>query len=399
MSSHVMPTYFNQFPVAFERGEGVWLWDTEGRKYLDALSGIGVCSLGHAHPAVTQVIIEQAHKVLHTSNTFRIPHQEKLADKLCEISGMEQVYFCNSGAEANETAIKLTRLFARNKKIQNPTVITLLNSFHGRTFATLCATGSERIQQGFEPLMSEFVHLHLNDLVALEKSVRDDKNMVAILFECVQGDGGIHSVTSEYIQKIRQLCDEHDLLMIVDEVQTGIGRTGEWFAYQHDTVLPDIVTSAKALGNGIPIGACMVRGKACNLFGPGKHGSTFGGNPFACAVGWVVINAIENDNVLTHVRYIGDYLKIRLIEAFKQYPCIVDVRGKGLMIGLELNCQAFDIVPIGIRHGLLFNVVANNVIRILPPLILSQIEADEIVSRLQIIVDEFCLLKVATSEI
>ncbi len=383
-----MPTYFNQMPIAFERGEGVWLWDTQGRRYLDALSGIAVCNLGHVHPAVTEVIITQARKLLHTSNTFQIPHQKKLAAKLCSISGMEQVYFCNSGAEANETAIKLTRMFARKKKVSNPTIITLQNSFHGRTFATLCATGTTRIQQGFEPLMPGFIHLPLNDIDALEKKIREDKNLTAILFECVQGDGGIQLVTSEYMQKIRLLCNEHNLLMIVDEIQTGIGRTGQWFAYQHDGVEPDIVTSAKALGNGIPIAACMARGVACNLFGPGQHGSTFGGSPFACAVSLAVLETIENDNLLIHTQRIGEYLKLCLMSTFREHPLVVDIRGKGLMLGIELTCQAIESVKVGLKHGLLFNVVANKVIRLLPPLILSYSEADEIVCRLRATIDD-----------
>ena len=391
MPSHVMPTYFNQYPIAFETGHGVWLWDTQGNKYLDALSGIGVCGLGHTHAAITHAIVEQAHKILHTSNTFRIPNQEKLADKLCEISGMEQVYFCNSGAEANETAIKLSRLYARKKNIANPSVITLKNSFHGRSFATLSATGSERIQEGFEPLMPGFIHLKLNDIKSLEAIIHNDQTIVAILFECVQGDGGIYSITQDYIKKIRELCNQYDLLMMVDEVQTGIGRTGQWFAYQHHDILPDVVTSAKALGNGIPIGACMARGNACNLFTPGKHGSTFGGNPFACAVGLAVIETMQNEDILSHVQRMGQYLKQQLNHTFKHHPNVITIRSYGLMLGIELSQPAMDIVRIGIKHRLLFNVVANNVIRLLPPLIITTIEADEIVSRLKIIVDEFVL--------
>ncbi len=389
MSSHVMPTYFNQYPIAFERGAGAWLWDTEGTPYLDALSGIAVCGLGHTHPAITQAIVEQAHKVLHTSNTFKIPNQEKLADILCDISGMEQAYFCNSGAEANETAIKLSRLYARKKNIENPSVITLKNSFHGRSFATLSATGSERIQKGFEPLMSDFIHLPINDIEALQLTIQQDPNIVAILFECVQGDGGIHSVTSDYIHKIRALCNEHDLLMMIDEVQTGIGRTGQWFAYQHHDTWPDVVTSAKALGNGIPIGACMVRGKACHLFTPGKHGSTFGGNPLACAVGLAVIATMQKDELLAHVQQVGCYLRQQLTQAFEHHPNVVDIRGRGLMLGIELNRQAMDIMSIGIKHRLLFNVVANKVIRLLPPLIITTKEADDMVMRLKCIINEF----------
>ena len=310
--SHIMPTYFNQFPVAFDHGKGAWLWDTEGKAYLDILSGIAVCSLGHAHPAVTKAITEQANKLLHTSNTFRTPNQEKLAEKLCEVSGMEQVYFCNSGAEANEAAIKLTRLYAHKKNIAKPVVITMENSFHGRSMATLSATGAKRIQEGFEPLVDSFIHLPLNDIAALEKTVSDNPNVIAIMLECLQGDGGLYAASPEYIQKIRTLCNEKDLLMIVDEVQTGLCRTGKWFAFQYHNIMPDVVTVAKALGNGVPIGACMARGKACNLFGPGKHGTTFGGNPFVCAVGIAVIETMQSENIAEHAKNISDYFITKL---------------------------------------------------------------------------------------
>lgn len=397
MTSHVMPTYFNQLPIAFDHGKGIWIWDTEDKCYLDSLAGIAVCSLGHAHPAITKAITEQANKLLHTSNTYRIPQQEKLADKLCQISGMEQVYFCNSGAEANEAAIKLSRLYARKKNIANPTVITMLNSFHGRTFATMCATGAERIQKGFEPLMPGFIHLPLNDIAALEATVANDPNIIAIMLECTQGDGGLHSATPEYYQTIRQLCDRHDLLMIGDEVQTGIGRTGKWFGFQHYNVVPDIITSAKALGNGIPIGACLARGKACNLFGPGKHGSTFGGSPFACAVGVAVIETMQHEQIPAQAERIGKYLLQRLQQALGQHPNVKGIRGKGLMLGVEVDRNAMGMVAIGLKHGLLFNIVANTVIRLLPPLIITEAEADELVNRLEASIKEFVNLPVKAS--
>jgi acetylornithine aminotransferase len=384
-----MPTYFNQLPVMFEHGKGAWLWDTEGKQYLDALSGIAVCSLGHAHPRITKKIAEQAAKLIHSSNTFLNKQQIDLAEKLCKIAGMDQVYFANSGAEANEAAIKMSRLYAKKKNIVNPTVITLKNSFHGRTMATLSATGAERIQIGFEPLVSHFVHLDMNDLAGLKAYLKQDQNVIAIMFELVQGDGGISIADPEYVKSIRELCDRLDLLMIVDEVQTGIGRTGEWFCYQHYDVLPDIVTSAKALGNGLPVGACLARAKANNLFGPGKHGTTFGGTHLVCAVSLEVLNTMEEEGILAHADKMGRYLQSKLRQAFADNPHVVEIRGKGLMIGIELDRQAMGIMPLTLKHGLLFNIVANKVIRLLPPLIISEQEADEIVKRLKLIVDEF----------
>ncbi|MDO8954518.1 MAG: aspartate aminotransferase family protein [Gammaproteobacteria bacterium] len=389
MSSYLMPTYFNQLPVMFERGQGIWLWDTEGNCYLDALAGIAVCSLGHCHPRITAKIIEQAGKLIHSSNTFLNKEQQLLAEKLCEISGMDQVYFANSGAEANEAAIKMTRLYAKKKGIANPTVITLNNSFHGRTMATLSATGAERIQTGFEPLVSHFVHLDMNDSAGLKAYLEQDKNVVAIMLELVQGDGGISIASPEYVAIIRELCDKQDLLMIVDEVQTGIGRTGKWFCYQHYNVMPDIVTCAKALGNGLPIGACLARGKADNLFGPGKHGTTFGGTHLVCATSLEVLKTFEDEKIVENAEKMGEYLQTQLRQAFAGNSHIVDIRGKGLMIGVELDCNSFGMMPLTLKHKLLFNIVANKVIRLIPPLIISKGDADEIVKRLKLIVDEF----------
>lgn len=380
--SHIMPTYFSQFPIAFERGEGAWLWDTEGKKYIDALSGIAVCSLGHAHPAITKTICEQASKLLQASNAYRTPHQEKLATLLCDISGMEQVYFCNSGAEANETAIKLSRLYARKKNIAKPVIITMQNSFHGRSMATLSATGATRIQEGFEPLVDSFVHLPLNDIAALEKTVAENANIIGIMLECVQGDGGLYAASPEFMLKIRSLCDEKDLLMIVDEVQTGLCRTGKWFAFQHYNIQPDIVSVAKALGNGVPIGASLAQGKATNLFGAGKHGTTFGGNPFVSAVGCTVIETMQQLDLPNHVSKISDYFFKKLHETFKNNPHVINIRGQGLMIGVELDTNAFDLLPIGQKHGVILNIVSNKTIRIIPPLIITEKEVDEIVSRL-----------------
>lgn len=390
IANRIMPTYYNQMPVSFEYGRGAWLWDEQNNQYLDALSGIAVCSLGHAHPAVTKTITEQASKLLHTSNTYTIAKQAELAAKLTHVSGMEQAYFCNSGAEANEAAIKLARVYARKKEIINPIIITMLHSFHGRTMATLSASGSDRLQAGFEPLVKDFVHVHLNDLAELDAMVAKHKDqIIAIMLEPIQGDGGIHIATAEYLQHVRNLCDQHDWLMILDEVQTGVGRTGKWFCHQHYDIQPDVMTVAKALGNGVPIAACLARGKACNLFGPGKHGSTFGGNPFVCAVGATVLDTMQQENILENATKMGDYLVQQLKAKLANNLNVIEVRGKGLMIGVELNQPCMNITNIGLKHKLLFNVVFNKVIRLLPPLIINQQEADEIVKRLELCIEEF----------
>lgn len=389
--SAIMPTYYNQIPVAFEHGKGAWLWDTAGKQYLDSLSGIAVCSLGHAHPAITAAICAQAGKLLHTSNTFHIPSQQQLAKKLIQISGMEQAFFCNSGAEANETALKITRLFAKQKNIANPTMIIMENAFHGRTLATLSASGSDRLQVGFEPLVPGFIRVPFNDLKILESLAKQDKNIVAVMVEPIQGEGGIYVPDDNYFAGIRAICDANDWLMIIDEIQTGIGRTGKWFAYQYNNILPDVLTVAKALGNGVPIGACLARGKACNLFAPGKHGSTFGGNPLACTTALAVLNTIEHDNILQNATEMGAYLQHRLKEQLSSIPNVVAVRGKGLMIGVQLDRPCRDLVAIGVNHGLLFNVTADKVIRLLPPLIITKSEADQIVARLKASIEEFLL--------
>jgi len=384
---YIMPTYFNQLPVKFDHGKGIWLWDTEGNQYLDALAGIAVCSLGHAHPRITAKIAEQAGKLIHSS--FLNLEQEALAQKLCEISGMEQAYFCNSGAEANEAAIKLTRLYAKKKGITNPVVITLKNSFHGRTMATLSATGAERIQAGFEPLVADFVHLDMNDSQGLLGYMEQHQNVIAVMLELVQGDGGISIASQEYVNTIRELCDKLDLLMIVDEVQSGIGRTGKWFCFQHYNIMPDIITSAKALGNGLPVGACLTRGKAINLFGPGKHGTTFGGSHLVSATCLEVLKTMEDEHIIENAAKIGQYLQDRLRVTFANNAHVIDIRGKGLMIGVELDRNAFGLMPLTLKHKLLCNIVANKVIRLIPPLIITKADADEIVNRLKLIIDEF----------
>jgi len=388
--THIMPTYYNQLPVSFEYGRGAWLWDNNDQPYLDSLAGIAVCGLGHTHPAITQTIIDQAGKLLHTSNTYTISKQIELAKKLTRVAGMDQAYFCNSGAETNETAIKLARVYAKKKNIDAPIIITMKNSFHGRTIATLSASGNDRLHIGFEPLVSDFVYVTLNDIQELNSAVLQHKNqIVAIMLEPIQGDGGIKIVTNEYLEQVRALCDQYDWLMIIDEVQTGMGRTGKWFAYQHSSIQPDVMTVAKALGNGIPIGACLARGKANNLFGPGKHGSTFGGNPFACAVGASVIDTMEKENIIKNASEMGNYLINKLKITLEQHPGVVAIRGQGLMIGIELDKPCMDLTTIGLRNKLLFNITANKVVRLLPPLIINQNEADEIVKRLELSIAEF----------
>lgn len=392
MLSTLMPIYPNRLPIAFEKGQGVWLIDKNGEKYLDGLAGIGVCGLGHAHPAVTKTLCDQAGKLIHVSNTYHIPQQEILASALTRVSGMEQVFYANSGAEANEAALKMARLYARKKGIAKPVVIAMKNAFHGRTMATLSVSGSERLQTGFEPLLEEFIHIPFNDMTALNLAAEHyNKHIVAIMLEPLQGDGGVQMANPEFLKTIRRLCDEHDWLMILDEVQTGLCRTGGWFAYQHYGLLPDIVTLAKTLGNGFPIGAYLSREKANNLFPIGKHGSTFAGNPLACAVAITVVETLEKENMSTHVTQIGDYLIQQLKNSFSNHPHVVSIRGKGLMLGIELDTVCHELPRLGLKHRLLFNVVANNTIRLLPPFILKKEEADEICQRLVKTVNEFYL--------
>jgi len=371
---------YNPLPVSFVSGEGSWLIDNQGVRYLDALSGIAVCGLGHSHPSLSEIIAEQSKNLIHTSNIYQIPLQEELAKKLVSHSGMDNVFFCNSGAEANEAAIKLTRLYANKKKISNPTVVVMENSFHGRTLATLSATGSAKVHKGFEPLVSNFKHIPYNDIETLESVVQKEKNIVAVLLEPVQGEGGINIPKKDYLKKVRSICDENDFLMIVDEVQSGMCRTGKWFAFQHDDVLPDVVTIAKALGNGVPIGACMAREKSSKLFQPGSHGSTFGGNPFVSRIALGVIDILEVNKMDEYAAKLGSYLLQNFRESLKGIEGIVDIRGKGLMIGIELEKECLDLVEKALKNKLLINVTSGNVIRLLPPLVMSEKEADQVVS-------------------
>lgn len=388
MTSHLMSTY-KPLPISFSHGKGAWLWDNDGNAYLDALTGIAVCGLGHAHPKVTATIQEQAQKLLHTSNGFRIDNQEHLADRLTQLSGMDNAFFANSGAEANETALKLCRLWGREKNIAIPHVIVADNAFHGRTLATLSASGSRSIQAGFEPLVQGFIRVPFNDVNAIKTVLQSRHDVVAIMVEPIQGNGGIKIPADDYLLQLRKLCDEYDCLLILDEIQSGMGRSGKWFAYQHTPILPDILTCAKALGNGIPIGACLARGKAAQLFQPGQHGATFGGNPFACAVALTVLNTIEEENLLPHIAKMGELLQQGLNETLSHHPKVKAIRARGLLLGVELSAPCTNLLPIGLKERLLFNVTAENVIRILPPYIINADEVAQIVTRLQKTIAQF----------
>jgi len=371
---------YNPLSVEFDKGLGSWLIDMHGERYLDALSGIAVCGLGHSHPSISKVIAEQSANLIHTSNIYRIPLQEKLAEKLVGHSGMDNVFFCNSGAEANEAAIKLARLHAHKQKITNPVILVMHNSFHGRTMATISATGSPKAHQGFEPLLSGFKHIAFNDIEALKSSVNTIENIVAIMIEPIQGEGGIVIPNKNYLKTIRSICDKNNLLMIVDEVQTGMCRTGKWFAFQHERILPDIMTIAKALGNGVPIGACLARGKCAKFFQAGSHGSTFGGNPLASSVALEVINILETKKIDKHAAELGSYFLENFRKSLEGVQGIIDIRGKGLMMAIELEKNCPDLVEKVLNNKLLINVTSGNVIRLLPPLIMTKLEADQVVS-------------------
>lgn len=377
MSEAIMNTY-GRMDVAFERGEGAWLIDEQGGRYLDALSGLGVCALGHAHPAVATAIGEQAGKLIHTSNLYRIPLQEKLARELTRISGMDNAFFGNSGAEANECAIKIARLFGRRKEIERPTVVVTESSFHGRTLATLTATGSRKVHAGFEPLVNGFVRAPYNDIEAIKTIAQNNSDVCALMVEPVQGEGGIKVPSDEYLVELRKICDENDWFLILDEVQSGNGRTGTWFAYQQAGILPDLVTTAKGLANGVPIGVCLASGKAAEIFQPGNHGSTFGGNPLACTAALSVIETIESQDLASRAGQLGERIMNTFRERIGKLNCVKDIRGKGLMIGIELDSPCTDMVQKAQDRGLLINVTTDKVIRLLPPLIISDEEADRI---------------------
>ena len=388
MSEFLMSTYKRQ-PVTFERGEGAWLWDTAGRRYLDALSGIAVCGLGHAHPAVQAALCEQAGRLVHTSNVYGIALQEQLGERLVLLSGMERAFFCNSGAEANEAAIKLARLHGHGKGIATPKIAVMEGSFHGRTMATLTATGNRKIQAGFEPLVEGFVRLPYGDAAALEALAAGEPDLVAVLVEPIQGEGGINVPPAGYLPELRALCDRHGWLLMLDEIQTGMGRTGTLFACQHDEVLPDVMTLAKGLGNGVPIGACLARGAAAELFGPGRHGSTFGGNPLACSAALAVLDVLTASDLPARAAALGEDLMTLFRERLADAPGVVEVRGKGLMIGIELDRPCGDLVGQALAAGLLVNVTADKVIRLLPPLVLEDEQAQLLVDSLESLIRHF----------
>jgi acetylornithine aminotransferase len=390
MSDHLMNTYMRQ-PVTFTTGEGVWLWDTTGEKYLDALAGVAVNGLGHAHPKLVAAISEQAAKLIHVSNIYQIAEQDALADKLCAISGMDKVFFCNSGCEANEASIKLARLYGHNKGISSPEIIVMDKSFHGRTMATLSATGNRKVQAGFEPLVSGFIRVPYDDVDAVKQVASSNPNVVAILVEPVQGEGGINipKDSSAYLETLRQICDAHGWLLMVDEVQTGIGRTGTWFAFQHTAIMPDVMSLAKGLGSGVPIGACLARGKAAEVFVYGKHGSTFGGNPLACAAGLATLAAIEDEGLCAHAEKMGELIKLGFQAAFADTPAVKVVRNAGLMIGIELDRPCGELVKMALEAKLLINVTADKVVRLLPPLVIKHDEAQELVERLSAVIKVF----------
>jgi len=378
VSDPLMATY-NRLPVTFTRGEGVWLWDQEGRRYLDAVSGIAVCNLGHAHPAVADALCDQARLLVHTSNLYGIQHQLDLGARLTGLADMDRVFFCNSGAEANEAAIKLARLQGHRNGIENPTVVVADNSFHGRTMATLSATGNRKVQAGFEPLVKGFVRVPFGDIDALRSVAASVNNVVAVLVEPLQGEGGIQVPPPDYLEQVRAVCDEHAWLMMLDEIQTGIGRTGKLFAFQHTAARPDVMTLAKGLGNGVPIGACLARGDAAELFGPGNHGSTFGGNPLACRAALAVLETVTTDALPARAAALGERMRAAFAARLGALEGVVEIRGMGLMIGIELDRPCGELVGRALEAGLLINVTAKRVIRLLPPLVTSDEEADAIV--------------------
>jgi acetylornithine/N-succinyldiaminopimelate aminotransferase len=379
--SHLMNTYA-RLPVAFTHGEGAWLWDAAGKRYLDALAGIAVNTLGHAHPRFTAAVKEQVDRLIHVSNVYRIPEQERLADRLCQLSHMQEVFVCNSGCEANEAAIKIARMYGHKKGIDSPGIIVMEKAFHGRTLATLSATGNRKVQAGFEPLVKGFVRVPYNDLDAVRQVAEHNHDVVAVLVEPIQGEGGIRTLDIHYLEQLRQICDQNDWLLMLDEVQSGIGRTGKWFAHQHTSILPDVMTLAKGLGSGVPVGVCLTAGKAAGTFGPGNHGSTFGGNPLACTAALTTLEIMENDQLPEHARNLGEFIMNGLRSRLSGVTGIAEIRGQGLMIGIELSKPCGALVQQALEQGLLINVTSENVIRLLPPLVFTQEEAQQLLDML-----------------
>ena len=388
MSDKLMASY-QQLPVAFDKGEGAWLTDQNDIRYLDALSGLAVCGLGHAHPIIEQAIAEQAGKLLHTSNLYHIPLQQELADRLTALANMDKVFFCNSGAEANEAAIKIARLYAHKKDITHPVILVTENSFHGRTLATLSATGNSKVHAGYEPLVPGFLHVPYNNIDAIQLAVTKDKNIIAVMLEPILGEGGIVVPDEGFLRNVRAICDEQEIFLILDEIQTGLCRTGKWFACQHEDVLPDVMTLAKSLGNGVPIGACLARGVAAELIQPGSHGSTFGGNPLASRAALAVLDVLANNNLMDRAAKLGAEMLAGFKDALTSVNGVMSIRGKGLMFGIELDRDCSELVKIALSENLLINVTAGNVVRLLPPLIVSDQEAKQIIETVSRIIKEF----------
>ena len=386
--SYLMNTYARQ-PVAFVRGEGVWLWDEAGNKYLDALAGVAVNGLGHAHPVLTKAICEQVNSLIHTSNIYGVLRQEQLAERLCTLSGMDKVFFCNSGCEANEAAIKLARLYGHHKGIATPTIIVMEKAFHGRTMATLTATGSRKVQAGFEPLLTGFARVPYNDVEAVRQVAEHNHDVVAVLVEPIQGEGGIKIPDADYLRALRQICDAKGWLLMLDEVQSGIGRTGTWFGFQHTDIVPDVMTLAKGLGSGVPIGACVARGAAAEVFQPGNHGSTFGGNPLACTAGLTTLQVMEDDQLLANATHIGGLIVDGFRQALIDVAGVKQIRGVGMMIGIELDRPCGEVVKLALAQHLLINVTADNVIRLVPPLVMNDSEARQLIDGLSPIIRAF----------
>ncbi|CAG4882610.1 Acetylornithine aminotransferase [Georgfuchsia toluolica] len=389
---HLMNNY-SRLSVAFTHGQGSHLFDEQGKRYLDALAGIAVNTLGHNHPRLVKALSDQVARLIHVSNIYRVREQEALSDRLATLSGMDEVFFCNSGCEANEAAIKLARLYGHRKGIEAPAIVVMEQAFHGRTLATLSATGNRKVQAGFEPLVAGFVRVPFDNLAAIETVAAHNTNVVAVLIEPIQGEGGINVAHQDYLRGLRRICDQKGWLLMVDEVQCGIARTGQWFAHQHAGIRPDVMTLAKGLGSGVPIGACLAAGPAKDVFGPGNHGSTFGGNPLACAAALTTLEVIEQDGLMSRAAALGNSIRSGLRQALKGVPGIADIRGDGLMIGIELDRPCGDLVQRALDAGLLINVTVDRVIRLLPPLTFSDDDAALLVSMLSGLIGEFLTTK------
>ena len=386
--SHLMPNYA-RLPVAFSHGRGCQVFDESGKEYLDALSGIAVNTLGHAHPDLVAAIADQAGKMVHCSNLYEVSLQSKLADALCARAGMQEAFFCNSGCEANEAAIKLARFYGHRKGVDNPAIIVMEKAFHGRTLATLSATGNRKAQAGFEPLVPGFLRVPYDDIEAIKAIAAHHNDVVAVMLEIVQGEGGIHLASIAFQRELQDICRAQGWLLICDEVQCGMGRTGSWFGFQHAGIRPDIVTLAKGLGSGVPVGACLTAGAAAGLFGPGNHGSTFGGNPLACRAALTTIEVIERDGLMARADALGKRIRTSMADALQGVPALREIRGQGLMIGIELDRPCGELVKRGLDAGLLINVTADTVVRLLPALTMTDAEADELVGRLAALIREF----------